>query len=135
MTAINALPALQGSDGLVAQDLSAGAFGTATFNLYARSPGLDAAAIQVQLIGSASLGTSPCVPMRLHANLSDLQPRNHLYVTAGASQLALTFPLDTTRLADGFHELAAVAYEGTECAPRPESPSRCKFRTRRCPPA
>jgi hypothetical protein len=49
----------------------------------------------------------------LNANLSDLQPRNHLYVTAGASQLAFTFPLDTTKLADGFHDLTAVAYEGS----------------------
>jgi len=112
MTAINAAPALQGSDGLLAQDLSVGAFGTASFNLYARGPGCDAAAIQVQLIPSAGLGASPCVPMSLTANLSDLQPRNHLYVTAGADSLALTFPLDTTRLADGYHELAAVAYEG-----------------------
>jgi hypothetical protein len=49
-----------------------------------------------------------------NANLSDLQPRNHLYVTAGASQLALTFPLDTTKLADGFHDLAAMGYEGSD---------------------
>jgi hypothetical protein len=49
----------------------------------------------------------------LDANLSDLLPRNHLYVTAGASRVALTFALDTTTLADGFHELAAVAYEGS----------------------
>jgi hypothetical protein len=113
LTAINSSPALQGSDGLVAQDLSTGAFGTACFNLCARSPDGEAAAIQAQLTGSAGVGTSPCVPMSLNANLSDLQPRNHLYVTAGASNLALTFPLDTTRLADGYHELAAVAYEGS----------------------
>ena len=49
----------------------------------------------------------------LTQNLSDLQPRNHLYVTAGAASLALTFPLDTTTLADGYHDLTAVAYEGT----------------------
>jgi hypothetical protein len=49
----------------------------------------------------------------LTQNLSDLQPRNHLYVTAGASSLALIFPLDTTTLADGYHELTAVVYEGS----------------------
>jgi hypothetical protein len=113
MTAINASPALQGSDGLVAEDLSAGVFGTACFNLRARSPSLDAAAIQVQLIASASLGTCPSAPANLNSNLSDLQPRNHLYVTAGAGSLAVTFPFHTTLLADGFHELAAVAYEGS----------------------
>ena len=46
-------------------------------------------------------------------NLSDLQPRNHLYVTAGTGNLALTFPLDTTALTDGYHKLTAVAYEGS----------------------
>ena len=86
---------------------------TASFNLYAGSPGLEAAAIQAQLTRSAGLGTSPSAAMSLNANLSDLQPRNHLYVTAGASRLAVTFPFDTTRLADGYHELAAVAYEGS----------------------
>ena len=135
MTAINSCPALQGSDGLVATDLSTGAFGTAGFNLYAGSPGCEAAAIQVQLIGSAGVGTSPSAPMSLNANLSDLQPRNHLYVTAGVNSLAVTFPFDTTRLADGFHELTAVAYEGSDMRTQTGSPSRFKFRTRRSPPA
>lgn len=112
-TAINSSPALQGGDGLVAEDLATGTFGTASFNLRARGSGRDAAAIQVRLITSTSLGASPSALMRLDANLSDLYPRNHLYVAAGASQLASSFPLDTTRLADGFHELTAVAYEGT----------------------
>jgi hypothetical protein len=52
--------------------------------------------------------------MSLNANLSDLQPRNHLYITAGTSSLAVTFPFNTTLLADGFHELDAVAYEGSD---------------------
>jgi hypothetical protein len=50
----------------------------------------------------------------LTQNLSNLQPRNHLYVTAGAYNLTLKFPLDTTTLADGYHELTAVAYEGSD---------------------
>ena len=113
VTAINSSPGLQGSDGLVAEDLSPGVCGTASFNLYASSPGPAAAAIQAQLIGSDGVGTFPSVPMSLNANLPELQPRNHLYVTAGVSSLAVAFPFDTTRLADGFHELAAVAYEGS----------------------
>ena len=92
---------------------AAGAFGTASFNLRALGSGWNAAAIGVQVTGSASVFINPPAQMHLDANLSDLQPRNHLYVTAGASQLALTFPLDTTKLADGFHELAAVSYEGS----------------------
>ena len=46
-------------------------------------------------------------------NVSDLQPRNHLYLTAGVTNLSFTFPLDTTALADGSHELTAVVYEGS----------------------
>ena len=107
VTAINSCPALQGSDGLIAEDLAAGAFGTATFNLQAGS------SIQAGLTTSTTLGASPSSPAQLNSNLSDLQPRNHLYITAGTTNLALAFPLDTTQLADGFHELEAVAYEGT----------------------
>ena len=50
---------------------------------------------------------------RLIDNVSDLRPRAHLYVTAGTSNLSLTFPFVTTNLADGYHELDAVAYEGS----------------------
>jgi hypothetical protein len=46
-------------------------------------------------------------------NPYDHEPRNHLYVTLGATNLALAVPFDTTTLPDGFHELTAVAYEGT----------------------
>jgi hypothetical protein len=49
----------------------------------------------------------------LRANLADLQPRNHVYLTAGAYNLTPTFSLDTTTLPDGYHELTAVAYEGS----------------------
>src|ERR1022692_1098459 len=110
---INSSPDLQGSDGLVAEDVIAGAFGTVAFNLRARGAGWAAAAIQVQLTASADLFANPPAQVGLDANLSDLLPRNHLYVTAGASRVPLTFALDTTTLADGFHELAAVAYEGS----------------------
>ena len=110
-TAINTNLALQGSDGVLADDYVANPSGTITFNLYARSPGYQAAAIQAapkvyQVIMSTPQGT-------LTQNLSDLQPRNHLYVSAGAASLALAFPLDTTALPDGYHELTAVAYDGS----------------------
>ena len=48
---------------------------------------------------------NPAGPQALDDNVSDLQPRNHLYLTAGATNLSLTFPLDTTTLSDGSHEL------------------------------
>jgi hypothetical protein len=42
-----------------------------------------------------------------------LQPRAHVYLSSGAVSLPVQFTLNTTRFADGFHELTAVAYEGT----------------------
>jgi hypothetical protein len=83
------------------------------FNLLARSPGWNAAQLQAQLSGSPTFIFSPSGPQKLDSNLPDLQPRAHLYVTAGAANLPLTFALDTTTLAGGFHELTAVAYEGS----------------------
>jgi uncharacterized protein (TIGR03790 family) len=119
VAAINTNSALQGSDGVVAGDYLVNPYGTKinnpVFNLYARSPGYQAAAIQVIPTVSSSVPTfTPAGNTTLTQNLSDLQPRNHLYVTAGAASLALTFPFDTTTLADGYHELTAVAYEGSD---------------------
>ena len=34
-------------------------------------------------------------------------------MTAGLTNLAVSFALDTTTLADGYHQLTAVAYEGS----------------------
>jgi len=115
--AINSNPALQGGDGVVAEDYAVnqyGMFNFTTFNLYARSPGYLAAAIQVNpTVSSAQVPPFMTQGSTLTQNLADLQPRNHLYVAAGATSLALTFPLDTTTLADGYHDLTAVAYEGS----------------------
>ena len=111
MAAINSSQDLQGGDGLVAEDLTPYAANYDQFNLRARSRGRDAAQIQVQITGSFDI--LPSENQRLDENLSDLQPRNHLYVTAGVTNLAVTFPLDTTIQADGWHELTAVAYEGS----------------------
>ena len=110
---INTAPTLQGDDGLIAEDLRQGFLGIVHFNLTARSGGMVAAGIRVslsflngQLAGSVS-------NLDLTANLNDLLPRNHLYVSSGTTNLSLSFALDTTTIPDGYHELTAVACEGT----------------------
>lgn len=110
---INATPALQGTDGVVAEDFTPGTFGTPTVNLVARSAGLKAAQVKIAFTSSGSLVGNPGTATALDGNLTDLQPRNHLYVTTGAARLAATFPLTTSSLPDGYHELTAVAYEGS----------------------
>lgn len=112
VNAVNRSPALQDVDGVLADDLSPWFSSGALFNLVARSPGLAGADIRAQLRGGG-LALEPDGPVNLTENLADLQPRNHLYVTAGAMNLNAAFSLDTTKLADGFHELTAVAYEGS----------------------
>ncbi|MFO1513424.1 MAG: TIGR03790 family protein [Verrucomicrobiota bacterium] len=109
---VNATPALQGNDGVTAEDLSAWFASGGAFNVKARSPGPRAAGAKVQLTASG-LALNPVGETNLTANLADLQPRNHLYVTAGATNLTATFDLNTATLADGYHELIAVAYEGS----------------------
>ena len=59
--AINANPGLQGSDGVLADDYVLNP-GAATFNLYARSPGYQAAAIQV--LPSVSAKVYLCTPRK-----------------------------------------------------------------------
>ncbi len=113
---VNSNAAFQGPGGLSAQD-----FLTNTtpppeafqFNLVPNTPGWNSSQIRVSLAGSPELTIQPSLTGRLDDNVSDLRPRNHLYVTAGATNLWVTFPLDTTTLADGFHELTAVASEGS----------------------
>jgi uncharacterized protein (TIGR03790 family) len=113
---VNATPALQSSDGVLAAD-----FGDATYcgivaaqvTLYARSPGWPASQIQVAFTASTNLLALPTGTNLLQDNLTDLRPRNHLYVSSGATALPVTFVLDTARFPDGFHQLTAVASEGT----------------------
>jgi hypothetical protein len=69
--------------------------------------------VRVAISGSPAFTILDAGTNRLDENVSDLQPRNHLYLTAGVTNLSLTFSLDTTALADGSHELAAVVYEGS----------------------
>jgi hypothetical protein len=85
----------------------------AEFNLRARTPGWNAAQVQAQLTGSPVFVITPAGTNKLDGNLNDLRPRNHLYISAGVTNLVFTFPLDTTAYSDGYHELAAVVCEGS----------------------
>jgi len=119
ISAINTNASLMAADGLVAEDFidytvyQNPPVNGGEFNLYAQTAGWPASQIQVAFSGSADLVISPGGTQALNQNASDLQPRNHLYVTAGVTNLSFTFPLDTTALADGSHELTAVVYEGS----------------------
>ena len=116
VNAINSNSTLQAADGLVATDFipyDSSGLSYAQFNLSAQTAGWPASQIQVAFSGSPDLVISPTGTQALNQNLNDLQPRNHLYITAGVTNLSLTFPLDTTALADGSHELTAVVYEGS----------------------
>ncbi|MSU59169.1 MAG: TIGR03790 family protein [Pedosphaera sp.] len=83
------------------------------FDLRARSAGWPESQIQVALTGSPGFTILDAGTNRLDENVADLQPRNHLYVAAGLTNLAFTFALNTTTNVDGYHELTAVAYEGS----------------------
>ncbi|MBP9902165.1 MAG: TIGR03790 family protein [Verrucomicrobia subdivision 3 bacterium] len=115
LAAVNADPSLQAADGVIAEDLVTGILADeqpyGQFNLRVRSPGIAAAQLQVWLTGSFTI--SPTTTLRLEGNLADLRPRNHLYLTAGLTNLSLTFPFNTATSADGYHQLTVVAYEGS----------------------
>ncbi len=113
---INATPALQGSDGVTAEDLlnyDANTPPAAQFNLVPRSAGWAAAQLQATLSGSSVFTIQPPSAQKLDQNLPDLEPRDHLYLTAGLTNLPLTFAFNTTTQPDGYHELTAVVYEGS----------------------
>ena len=113
---VNSNPDLQSADGVLASD-----FGNDTYcgivkaqmTHYARSPGWPASQIEVAFTGSTNLLVLPSGTNRFQDNLTDLRPRNHLYVSSGVTSLPVSFVLDTTRFPDGYHQLTAVAYEGT----------------------
>ena len=113
---INVTPALQGSDGVMADDFINGDGNStpdAFFNLYARSAGWSASQVKANLSGSSGFIFEYSGAQMLDQNQPDLQPRNQLYLTAGATSLPLTFAFNTATQADGYHELTAVAYEGS----------------------
>jgi uncharacterized protein (TIGR03790 family) len=117
VNAINAAPDLQGVDGLTAEDFVVTVLDAQTglaqtaFNLRPRSVGWAAARLPAQVTGTFTI--TPATSQQLDENLGDLQPRNHLYVTAGVTNFSLAFAFNTTMQADGYHELTAVAYEGS----------------------
>ena len=84
-----------------------------TFDIRARSVGWPESQIQVALTGSPTFTIVDAGTNRLDENVSDLQPRDHIYITAGLTNMALTFPFNTTTNEDGYHELTAVVYEGS----------------------
>jgi hypothetical protein len=123
--AVNTNSALQSADGIVVEDINMHedppyaefVYGlndhSGEFNIRARSAGWAAARVQVRVSGSATFGFAPTGTNRLDENVGDLQPRSHLYVSAGATNLPVTFGFNTTTQANGLHELTAVIYEGT----------------------
>ncbi len=114
---INTNSSLTNVDGVIAEDVLSYLlfFGlpAAEFNLRSRSPGWPESQIQVVFTDSGPLTVLPSSSGRLDENVADLRPRNHLYVTAGLTNLPLTFGFNTTTQADGWHEFTVVAYEGS----------------------
>ena len=111
---VNSSSSLQLPDGLKAQDFITDVTGPkppeiVEFYTVANSHGWNAAQIHVDLSASPDFKIVPQAAGFLDANLSDLRPRNHLYVAAGVTNLPFIFSLDTTLLANGYHELTVVA--------------------------
>lgn len=113
ISAVSANPAFTGNNGISVENLYVDAFGGCRFNLRSTALGLKAARTTARLTAWPNLLVSPNTATPFTNNLSDLQPRNHLYISAGARSLELNNLFDTTTLPDGVHELTAVAYEGT----------------------
>jgi uncharacterized protein (TIGR03790 family) len=114
LSRVNAAPDLLNADGLFADDIDWLGGTNITFFLYARSSGLPAAQIAVQFQISSNLIFQPALASRLdQSDRGEMQPRNHLYLIQGKTNLLVNVPFDTLGLADGFHVLEAVAYEGS----------------------
>jgi uncharacterized protein (TIGR03790 family) len=113
MNQINANPTLQAGGGANASDLLEQNNNFSGFLINAGYPGWPASLIQTIFTGSPDLDPMPTGTNALDDNYPDLQPRAHVYLSCGAAALPVHFTLDTTAFADGFHDLIAVAYEGT----------------------
>lgn len=123
--AINTHAAMQTADGIVVEDINMHedwpynqyVYGSndhsGAFNVRARTPGWPESQGRVAITGWPGFTVWDAGTNRLDENVSDLQPRNHLYLTAGATNLAVTFALNTAAYPDGWHELTAAAYEGS----------------------
>jgi uncharacterized protein (TIGR03790 family) len=120
LSMVNTNSQLTGADGCVGEDFVdyASLFGDPTlhyaeFNLRARSSGWPAAQLTAVFTSAPSITVTPTGVQTLEDYVGDLMPRNHLYVTAGVTNLPVTFALNTVNLANGWRELTAVAYEGS----------------------
>jgi uncharacterized protein (TIGR03790 family) len=110
---IKSTPVLESPDGLTVSNYIDYGSQVQLF-LYPRTPGCAAAQILATLdISSTNIVQGQPGTYPLADNLSDLIPRNHLYFASGLNTLPVNYTLDTTRLADGWHQLIAVSYEGT----------------------
>ena len=117
---ISTNPALDSADGLflsvsVSDFYDYGAAGV-QFYVYANTPGWPASQILATWTTSTNLQAVPAGTNPLADNINDLRPKNHLYLSSGAGSLAINYPLDTTQMSDGWHQLTAVGYEGTSVA-------------------
>jgi uncharacterized protein (TIGR03790 family) len=128
MNQINANAVLQTNGGVNASDLLDQGDGFYGFLVNATSPGWPAAQIQTVFTGSTNLDPMPAGTNALNDNFLDLQPRAHLYLSSGTASLPVQFTLDTTRFADGLHDLTAVAYEGTSVRTQTRVEQTVRFR-------
>ena len=111
---VNSNALLLNGDGISADvAASTNSSGQRTLFLQARAPGLGPSQIKAVLNSYPPDFWYLPITIKLEDNLSDTEPRDHLYVTVGATNLPLVFPLDSRVLPDGYHELTAVAYEGS----------------------
>jgi len=116
---VNGTVALQSVDGLLVSDFfdyDPYSEAAAQFYVYARTPGLPASQIMATWSCSADIQIYPTNANPLADNAGDLRPRNHLYVSSGTNSLTVSGAFDTTQITDGYHQLTAVAYEGTSVA-------------------
>ncbi len=128
MNEINSNSALEAADGANASDLLDQGGGFSGFLINAASPGWPAAQIETVFTSSTNLAVIPAGTNALDDNYPDLQPRAHVYLSSGATSLPVQFTLDTTRFADGFHDLALVAYEGTSVRTQTRVEETMQFR-------
>src|SRR5205807_6113292 len=106
---VNTNPALMGADGVVIEDVIMHedvSFAypndySGDFDAHPRSPGWPQSQIRVRIMGSPTFTITPAGTNTLDENLPDLQPRDHLYVTAGLTNLPVSFAFNTTTQADG----------------------------------
>jgi uncharacterized protein (TIGR03790 family) len=122
--AVNTNAALVSADGLAVEDIIMhedyapyGIYPTddhsGEFNVRARAGGWAQSQIQAAVTGSPTFTGVPSGTNHLDDNVLDLEPRAHVYITAGATNIPVAFGFNTTTQANGYHDLTAVVYEGS----------------------